>query len=394
MATTFRSMNFADPQFEFQLMRVLGYAPFGGAALGECLWATGQMTDGDIVSWSAAWDAIASDVAAKGEASLKAGRTHTARAAFLRASNYFRAAAVWRRHDDPLHLQSWQASVEAFAKAGALRDTPVEALAIPYEGTTLPGSFFAAGDTGEPRPTLIAMGGGDASGEESYFHCAGEDAGRRGYHLFTFHGPGHRGALHQDPSLTWRHDYEVVISAVLDHLESRDDVDMTKVALYGVSLGGYVVLRAAGADGRIGAVIPNSPIVDFHQVATTPPPPPPADAPPPRTPSAELMRWALDLYQWTYDPSITSRAGWLDVIKDFNAHGLVEKISCPVLAISSEGEPPSVHPQLDAFTRLCTAPTTVRTFTEAEGADAHVQFNNIQLVLGEIYDWLDGVFAR
>ncbi|WP_219464945.1 alpha/beta hydrolase family protein [Nonomuraea rhizosphaerae] len=387
---TYRSLSFSGEMFDFALHRVLGYAPYGGAAIGECLQAAGKIGDGDIVSWSAAWDEVAAGVRARAEAALAAGHEETARQAFLRAHNYYRAAAIWRTHDDPLHLASWTASVECFAGAGALRRPAALPLRIPYEGTTLPGWFVKAVADDLPRPTLIAMGGGDASGEESYFHCGGEDAARRGYNLLLFHGPGHRGALHQDPSLVWRPDYEVVISSVVDLLESRPDVDMDRLAVYGVSLGGYVVLRAAGADQRIRAVVANSPVLDFHEVATTPPAP--SDAPRP-APSPELMRHMLDLYRWTYDRCISSRADFLDRITGFTAYRLVEKITCPVLALSSEGEPPGALRQSERLPQVCGAPITARHFTAAEGACAHVQFDNIPLVTATIYDWLDDVLA-
>ncbi|MFY1637400.1 alpha/beta hydrolase family protein [Solwaraspora sp. WMMB335] len=387
MPTSYRSLAFDDPSFEFSLHRVLGYAPFGAAAVGECLQAAAAIEDGSLASWSAAWDAAADAVRTRADAALAAGHRATARHAYLRAHNYARAAAVSRVHDDPAHLRSWRHAVDSFAQAGALRSPQVQPLEIPYGRTALPGWFFPAADDGRARPTLVAMGGGDASGEESWFHCGADDAARRGYNVVTFHGPGQRGALHRDAALVWRPDYEVVLSAVVDAIVERPDVDPDRVAIYGVSLGGWAVLRAAATDHRLAAVVANSPVLDFHAVTSAPPPTPPSGGQP--APSAEKLAYHLDLLRWTYGNGVENRQQWLDLIRDFRADHLVADIKCPVLALSSDGEPPSVHPQVERFVETCPAPVTAIRFTAADGADAHVQFNNVQLVTDTVYDWLD-----
>lgn len=395
MPTSYRNLAFDDPSFEFALHRVLGYAPFGAAAVGECLQAAAAIEDGNLASWSAAWDGAADAVRARADAALAAGHRATARHAYLRAHNYHRAAAVWRVHDDPAHLRSWRHAVDSFARAGALRTPAAQPLEIPYGRARLPGWFFPAADDTRPRPTLVAMGGGDASGEESWFHCGADDAARRGYNVVTFHGPGQRGALHRDAALVWRPDYEVVLSAVVDAIIDRPGVDPERVAIYGVSLGGYAVLRAAATDRRLAAVVANSPVLDFHAVTSAPPPAPAAGGQPRQdgrrlpAPSAEKLAFHLDLLRWTYDNAIENRQQWLDLIRGFRADHLVADIECPVLALSSDGEPPSVHPQVERFVEICPAPVTAMRFTAADGADAHVQFNNVQLVTDIVYDWLD-----
>ncbi|MER3459731.1 MAG: hypothetical protein C4303_00525 [candidate division GAL15 bacterium] len=51
-----------------------------------------------------------------------------------------------------------------------------------------------------------------------------------------------------------RPDYEVAVSAVLDALEGRSDLDGRRVGAVGVSLGGYYAPRAAAFELRIRAV--------------------------------------------------------------------------------------------------------------------------------------------
>jgi pimeloyl-ACP methyl ester carboxylesterase len=54
-----------------------------------------------------------------------------------------------------------------------------------------------------------------------------------------------------------RHDYEVAVGALLDALAGRDDLDLTRIAAAGVSLGGYYAVRTAAFDQRITAVLDN-----------------------------------------------------------------------------------------------------------------------------------------
>ena len=55
------------------------------------------------------------------------------------------------------------------------------------------------------------------------------------------------------------------MGAVLDYLEDRPDVDPNRVAAYGLSLGGYIVLRSVSYEGRIKACAVSTPLVDWHQ---------------------------------------------------------------------------------------------------------------------------------
>ena len=60
--------------------------------------------------------------------------------------------------------------------------------------------------------------------------------------MLSLDGPG-QGEI--STKLPIRHDYEVAVSAAIDAMESRDDIDAARVGLIGVSLGGYYACRAA-----------------------------------------------------------------------------------------------------------------------------------------------------
>jgi len=50
---------FDDPQFEFQMLRMLGGAASGSADVGECLATASRITEGDFESWHREWLATA-----------------------------------------------------------------------------------------------------------------------------------------------------------------------------------------------------------------------------------------------------------------------------------------------------------------------------------------------
>src|SRR5919198_4340161 len=161
-------LAFHDQTFSFELLRAVGYAPYGGADIGECLATARRIREGDLVSWHTEWLRTADRVRAIGAAALAAQHHVSAREAFLRAANYYRAAEFFLHTDpgDPRVLATWRASRDCFASAVRLFPSPVEAVEIPFEGTSLPGYFYRPDGARTPRPTLIFHGGFDSTVEE------------------------------------------------------------------------------------------------------------------------------------------------------------------------------------------------------------------------------------
>ncbi len=91
------------------------------------------------------------------------------------------------------------------------------------------------------------------------------DALDRGWNAVTFDGPEQNAALVRQ-QLTFRPDWEKVITPVADYLVTRPDVDAGKLALLGASQGGYWVTRAAAFEHRVAAVVADPGVTD---VSTT-----------------------------------------------------------------------------------------------------------------------------
>src|SRR5215471_7495439 len=252
---------FGDREYDGQFLRAIDYAP-AGAQIGEAWAIAAQIQAGDPTSWYNAWSSYADRLYQLAVKARDAGHRVSARNAFLRASNYYRTAYIFMfaLPVDPRVIEAYQNQTDAFRKAAALFERPIETLKIPYEKTTLPGYFIKPDASGAPRKTLLCTGGYDGTCEELFFIIAG-GASERGYNVLIFDGPGQGGALVMQ-KLVMRPDWENVVTPVVDYLVRRGDVDPARIALYGGSFGGYLAPRAAAFEHRLAACIADAALFD------------------------------------------------------------------------------------------------------------------------------------
>ncbi len=261
---------FSDPEFAFELRRTMSAIYSGEADLGECLATAKRITEGDFESWYTEWKATADHF--KGVADKARADRHlvTARDAYYRIATYYRTAEFFLHGDptDPRIIATWRKSRDAFVTAAKL-DTRVhfEAVWIPYDKTKLPGYFYAAksGSTyrAEKRPLLIIQTGFDGCQEE--LHPYAVAAVERGYNVLSFEGPG-QGQVIRVQGLPMRRDWEHVVRQIVDYAVARRDVDRKRIALWGISLGGYLAPRAAAFDHRIAACVADAGIYDIGEI--------------------------------------------------------------------------------------------------------------------------------
>jgi len=395
---------FDDESFSFETLRTAGFANYGGADLGEVIVTARAIPEGDEAAWLKQWEATADRVARIGENALAAGHRVSAREAFLRASNYYRTAEFFKRaapvgDADVARLSG--RSTQTFIQAAQLLDTPFEIVEIPYEGTTLPGYLFLADSTGEPRPTVIYNNGFDSTQEESYV-AIGAAALRRGYNVLAFDGPG-QGAAIRRAGLPFRHDWEHVITPVIDFALTRPEVDPARIALFGYSLGGYLVARAAAFDHRPAAIILDDGILDFHAAFEHMLPPflldwigahkdAEADAVLRMLMLAKTgARWAMRNGMWTFGTSSPSE--FVRLTRRYTLAGVAGDIRAATLVLDAEndqflkGQPQAIHAALNA-------PKALVTLTEAEGAGEHCHMGAMYRAHQTIFDWLDDTLAR
>ena len=182
----------------------------------------------------------------------------------MRAVDYYRSAEFWLAGDDPRRLQTFDKLEACSHKWGRYLTPPMEVLRIPYEGSAHLYAYFIRAPFDIPRqPVLISFGGLDSFKDEMYF-MTGRGALQRGISMLMVDGPGQGGTLRRDKIPT-RFDYEVPVGKCIDYLETRDDVDHTRIAVSGSSLGGYYAARAACYEHRLAACISHGAIWSIYE---------------------------------------------------------------------------------------------------------------------------------
>ena len=125
---------------------------------------------------------------------------------------------------------------------------PVEYVDVPFETGAMPCMFVKA-DVDGPAPVMIHIQGFDSL-KEFHYPIIGEEYRRRGMHMLIVDQPGAGGALRLH-GLATGHEAEHCVKALVDYVETRDDVDNERIGLSGNSLGGYYAPRAAAFEKRI-----------------------------------------------------------------------------------------------------------------------------------------------
>jgi pimeloyl-ACP methyl ester carboxylesterase len=393
-------LTFKDQTFSFELLRVIGYAPYSGADVGECLATAERIKEGDFESWHREWLRTAERIRAIAEVALAKQHLVSARQAFLRASSYYRTAEFFLHVDpgDPRILATWQLSRACFAAAARLFCPPVEPVEIPFENTTLPGYFYRPDETGIPRPTLIFHGGFDSIVEELYFAGAAA-AVRRGYNCLTFDGPG-QGRVIREQKIPFRPDWETVVTPVVDYALARSDVDGDRLSLMGMSLGGYLAARAAAFEPRLTALILFNGVYDVYDCVI-------AGVPSPLrglfrrdagvvNPLLKVVmrldvakRWALTNGMWS--GGFATPADYFQGNRRYTLAGIAHQVRCPTLVCDAERDH-FFHDARTVYDAL-TCPKEYLRFTAEEGAEEHCQFGAMSLFHQRIFDWLDEAFS-
>lgn len=394
-----RIRGFDDPEFDFQLLRSMGATATGGGAVGECLAVAGRTADGDPASWVENFTSVAETVIREARRCLDQGHAISARDLFCRASMYYRAAEYFEHFDDPNHDSLGLRSKDAFHEACSLFSPRIEVVDIPYSPLALPGYFAPAPHARGRNKTVIILGGFDSSAEELYFQC-GVEALRRGFHIFFFDGPGQTGMMRLQPKLPFRPDYEVALRPVLDYMLGRDDVDADRIALVGISFGGYLAPRCACNEHRVKALIANSPVTDwgaymggfFGPGGMEEPDFSDEDL-------AELPAEVITPRQKQMTLHCFRKFGtktwhtFLKRIADFRlTPEMMAAIECPVLACLGEGEGEEPMRQYEEFANEVSGPVTRHLFGVDWGADSHCQLGNLARFGQVVYDWLDDLF--
>ena len=246
-------------------------------------------------------------------------------------------------------------------------DNPPERVTFPFEGSHLSGYYYRPlGAARQRHPAIAYLGGVDIISEELYFFAA-QQMVQRGFGVLCFDGPG-MGEPLRVRGIHARPDYEVAISAAVDYLTNRPDVEVDKISLIGQSMGGYYGARGAAKEPRLRAAI--------------------------------LWGACYDLTEDIYDfwPAVRSQVEWVigakdekdarEKLKAFTLKGVLQHAKCPVMV---------AHGQDDTLVTVKAAhktyadlpePKHLRIWTETEGGSIHLMNDNRVEAVPYMLDWL------
>jgi pimeloyl-ACP methyl ester carboxylesterase len=271
----------------------------------------------------------------------------------------------------------------AFASSGAVRHE------VPYSTAFLPAYRYPA-IGGTSRGTVLLCGGFDSLIEE--FFAIWERIAAAGFDVVAFEGPGQGGARALG-GLTFDHDWEKPVGAVLDHF------GLARAGLVGISMGGYWALRAAGREPRIDRVVSWPPVYDWlYRV-----PGPLRGVTRAMLRRRRFMRWNVRIRtrlvptlrqvvdQALYLVDSEDPMDAVDWFLGMNATHLgSERVTQDVLLLCGEHDAfqPPVLTRAQAAALTAARSVTVRMFTKAEYADQHCQMGNLDLACRVVTAWL------
>ncbi len=200
--------------------------------------------------WCAAWCERGKVHEALGREALAEGCKLTAGEHLVRAAMYYHFAKFVFVHDQKQMREAHMQAVGCYRDALPLMRPPGERVAIPFEGKTLYGVLRKPDKSSGRVPVLVMAPGLDSTKEE--LHAYEEPFLARGIAILAIDGPGQGEAEYEIPI---GGDYERAARAACDWIEKRSDLEAARIAMWGVSLGGYYAPRAAAYERRIRACI-------------------------------------------------------------------------------------------------------------------------------------------
>ncbi|RSM65531.1 alpha/beta hydrolase [Actinoplanes sp. ATCC 53533] len=328
-----------------------------------------------------AWTALTDRLVGQAEEAERAGHTRTAGQLYARATNYLCLAERMLSNSDPHRIPTYRRVLALQEKAFDARVTRVT---IPYEGTTLPAYFSEApaADHGAV-PVVVLVNGLDSTKEHQYSSGHWAELAARGISCLMLDQPGTGEALRLR-GLTARVDAEAWAGAAVDWLETRDDVDASRIGIVGWSLGGYYAPRAAAFEKRFALCVAwganhNWGAVQRRRLERE------GERPVPHY-------WEHVLWVWGH----TDLPEFIAFADAVHLDGVVDKITVPFLIAhgANDRQIPLEYAHRSYRQAVNSPKRELRVFTPEEGGTEHIGLDHLPHVSTFIADWVADTFAE
>ena len=231
-----------------------GMYPLIGLDPADVKEAFASIKSSDYDEWAAAFIKVGDRYMSEAK-SLETSDPAKANADYIRAWRIY-SFGRWPVPASPGKQRAYTKALEAFLAHAKFMDPPLEVVRIPFEGSEIVGYLRLPKNAKGPVPVVIAISGLDSRKED-----LSENFGAVVPHGIGFIGVDSPGTG-QSPVKAGE-TAEREFSRVIDYLETRPEVDKTRIAVDGQSFGAYWATKLAIVEhARLKAVVAQSPPVD------------------------------------------------------------------------------------------------------------------------------------
>jgi dienelactone hydrolase len=326
-------------------------------------------------AWFESWMKVAAKVEGQGRDDETKGHMLSAGRKYLRAGIYYLMAERMPSHKDPRRLDAYQRGIDLYRKGLTLRREPVEYVEVPFGPHKLP-AFFSKAPVPGRAPCVVHFDGLDVT-KELIYGAVADEFRRRGISVLIVDHPGVGAALRL-LGLPSGPDTEKPAGACVDYLETRPDVDASRIGIMALSLGGYYAPRAAAFEKRFKCCVAWGAIFDYgHTVSERI-----GGKGEPSVPGyAEHVNWVFG--KETIEETLT-------VVRQMTLEGVADKITCPLLVVHGENDRqvPLWHAERTIEAAVNSPDRELKIFRRAEGAAEHCGADNGPLIVDYMTDWV------
>ena len=193
-------------------------------------------------AWAKGWSKV-------GDRYLNLANTQVKSDPSLACTNYLNAwryhgFAAWPTQNTSSKKIAFKTSMDDFQNYAALVSPKIERIQIPFEGKQVTFYMQLPDNAARPVPLILSFGGLDSYKEYIVERYGPEYlANGFGYVALDIPGTGESPILASPDAIR-------IYKVIIDYLESRDDIDSKRLAVQGVSQGGYWSARLAIAEKK------------------------------------------------------------------------------------------------------------------------------------------------
>jgi pimeloyl-ACP methyl ester carboxylesterase len=179
-----------------------------------------------------------------------AGHSETALELYFEAATAFGSAQhpIFENNAEKRFLHG--ASIGCYDKVRELAPYPIERLQIPWGDRFVYGNLHLLPDR-RKAPCVVFIPGCDMT-KEMYPYPLANQAAQRGMHVLSVDGPGQGECNLQGTRMT-ADNYPGAMSAVVDYLLTRSEIDPDGLVLYGMSFGSFWSVQTVAREHRFQA---------------------------------------------------------------------------------------------------------------------------------------------